>query len=90
MVSTCCARPRRRCLCLLAESVLYENYLCPSERTCALVRCIPDLFFLTTYSLLILFWAQVSGQPCCLHLESRRALTCMSWGHVLSLERWRV
>lgn len=49
-----------RCLCLVAETVFYENYLCPSERTCAMVRCIPDLIFLTAYSMLILFWAQVS------------------------------
>lgn len=48
-----------RCVCLVAESVLYENYFCPDVWTCVLVRCVPDLFFLTTYSLLILFWAQV-------------------------------
>lgn len=51
----CC----KRCICLVVEAVLYESYLCPSERTCAMVRCIPDVFFLSMYSLLILFWAQV-------------------------------
>jgi hypothetical protein len=47
----------------VVETVFYEDYLCPSERTCAMVRCIPDLVFLTAYSLIILFWAQVSHDP---------------------------
>lgn len=33
-----------------------------------MVRCVPDLLFLTTYSLLLLFWAQLGrtarGAPC--------------------------
>lgn len=49
-----------RCVCLLAETLLFVEYACPSTWTCALVRTVPDLFFLTTYSLLILFWAQLS------------------------------
>ncbi len=47
-------------MCLVAETALFEEYACPSTWTCALVRCVPDLLFLTTYSLLILFWAQLS------------------------------
>lgn len=52
--------PPTRCICLVAETLLFVEYSCPSSWTCALVRTVPDLFFLTTYGLLILFWAQLS------------------------------
>lgn len=50
------------------ETALFEAHNCPSLWTCAVVRCVPDLLFLTTYSLLLLFWAQLGrtarGAPC--------------------------
>lgn len=55
-----------RCVCLAVEASLFEDGLCPNAWTCVLVRCIPDLLFLTTYSMLILFWAQVSTVHFCL------------------------
>lgn len=48
-----------RAVGLAVEIVLFEDGACPSSWTCALVRGGPDLVFLTAYSMLILFWAQV-------------------------------
>lgn len=48
-----------RAVGLVVETVLFEDGICPGAWTCALVRGGPDLLFLTTYSMLILFWAQV-------------------------------
>lgn len=48
-----------RAVGLVVEMVLFEDGVCPGAWTCALVRGGPDLLFLTTYSMLILFWAQV-------------------------------
>ncbi len=53
-----------RAVGLVVETVLFEDGACPGAWTCALVRGGPDLLFLTTYSMLILFWAQVRVIAC--------------------------
>ena len=50
-----------RMVCLLIETLQFEDNMCPELWTCVMVRCIPNLFFLSVYSLLVLFFSSVSA-----------------------------
>jgi len=50
-----------RALAMLIELPLWQNGLCPNAWGCTFVRLCPNLFFLTAFSLLALFWAQLRG-----------------------------
>lgn len=46
---------------LIIEAAVAPGAICKDEATCAMVRSTSNIFLITLYGLLILFWAQVQG-----------------------------
>lgn len=51
-----------RAVALVCELLFFRFGICPASLLCINARMLPNLFFLTTYSLLTLFWAQLTYQ----------------------------